>query len=628
MKNLDLPAASHACPSAYPTTPLDILSDALPSTRQDWQAAWQHDFSATAQALLAAQADRIAAHAQGDAPAWISLTPLATLSQALDALRDRAPSPLWGVPFAVKDNIDVAGLPTTAACVEFAYTPEQSATAVELLTRAGALCLGKTNLDQFATGLNGTRSPFGIPRSVFDTRYISGGSSSGSAVAVADGSVVFALGTDTAGSGRVPAACNELFGIKPSKGLISTLGVVPACRTLDCVSIFSRTLADGEAVSRVLACFDARDPYARHAPIFPARLGAMPKLVTFASLDFFGDAAQQAAWQNWRETLAAQGFCLSEIDPTPFLALAPLLYGGPWVAERLAALAPFMAEHAEAVHPVVRGIIEGGREYSAVDAFTAEYQRAEFTRQIHAVLAPFDALVLPTAPIFPTVEAVLAEPMARNSELGAYTNFVNLADLCALALPAGRRADGLPFGATLIAPAFHDESLIELAARLCGETPALSPERLSHEPLRPQELAIAVVGAHLTGMPLNHQLTHRGGRLLQATTTAPSYRLYALANTTPPKPGLVFDANGSAIALEVWALPRPAVADFLAEIPAPLGLGQLTLADGSQVTGFICEPRALAEAEDVTHFGGWKAYRAAATARSCPPSIAPEQRHV
>ena len=580
---------------------------ALPQTLQAWRNAWTRDFTGTARTLLAAQAARLAAHARGECPEWISLTAVDELERQINALRDCADSPVWGAPFAVKDNIDCQALPTTAGCPAFAYHPAESAPVVAALEQAGALLLGKTNLDQFATGLNGTRTPYGIPASVFDARRISGGSSSGSAVVVAKGEAVFALGTDTAGSGRVPAAFNGLIGLKPTKGWLSTRGVVPACRSLDCVSIFTRTLAEAEAVVSVAAFFDSADPYARPAPILPVALPAQPlHLATFAPLEFFGDRAQEADWHQWRDALAERGITLTEIDPAPFLALAPLLYGGPWVAERLAAIEPFITEQPEAVHPVVRDIILSGNAFNAVDTFKAEYRRAELSRDIALALAPFTALIVPTAPIFPTIDAVLAEPVARNSELGTYTNFVNLADLCALAIPAGSRADGLPFGVTLIAPAWHDAVLVRVASQLMGEPePALPP------PLKPQEIAVAVVGAHLSGMPLNYQLTHRGGRLLCATTTAPSYRLYALANTTPPKPGLVFDPTGAAIAVEVWALPRAVLADFLAEIPAPLGLGQLTLADGSQVTGFICEPRALIDAVDVTEFGGWKAYMAA-----------------
>ena len=387
----------------------------LPTSMSAWQSAWQSDFDTTAQALLAAQAARLDALSHGQAPEWISLTPLAELRTAIETLRQHPGSALWGVPFAVKDNIDVAGLPTTAGCVEFAYNPTADAGAVALLTAAGALCLGKTNLDQFATGLNGTRSPYGVPHSVFSAAHISGGSSSGSAVVVAQGDAVFALGTDTAGSGRVPAAFNELIGVKPSKGWVSTQGVVPACRSLDCVSVFARSLADADAVLRVIGHFDAADPYARPAPPVLPRLTRIPKLATFSNLNFFGDAQQESAWHGYRNALVEQGFALTEIDPAPFLALAPLLYGGPWVAERTAAIEDFLLRQPAAIHPVVRGIIEQGKHYSEIDSFKAEYHRAALARQIAEALAPFDALLLPTSPIFPTIDAVQAEPCSATA---------------------------------------------------------------------------------------------------------------------------------------------------------------------------------------------------------------------
>ncbi|OYY75402.1 MAG: allophanate hydrolase [Gammaproteobacteria bacterium 28-57-27] len=586
----------------------------------DWCTLWRNQPELAAQTLRDQHQSLLNTWHNDDARQWIELVSVATLDASINNLLDADSAlPLYGVPFAVKDNIDVAGMPTTAGCPEFAYTPERDAFVVAKLKEAGAICIGKTNLDQFATGLNGTRTPFGIPHSVFNEAYVSGGSSSGSAVAVALGEVAFALGTDTAGSGRIPAGFNNLVGLKPTKGMISTSGVLPACRTLDCVSIFAHSIDDAQAALAVAAGFDSADPYSRQPqPLAYHSVNPMPKLATFKNLSWFGDSQQQAAWQAYVDDLAARGIVLTEIDPTPFFALAPLLYNGPWVAERLAAIFDFAQNQPEAIHPVVRGIVQSGARFSAVDTFKAEYERAALAREIQTALAPFDALVVPTSPTFPTIEAMLAEPVARNSELGTYTNFVNLADLSALAIPANFRADGLPFGVTLIAEAWADARL-EAIGRV-----------LRQEPLRPQakvqpdELALAVVGAHLTGMPLNGQLTSRGARLLKTTTTAASYKLYALANTTPPKPGLVFDTAGAAIIVEVWALPRTQVADFLAEIPAPLGLGTLTLADGSTVTGFICEPRALVDAQDVTEFGGWRAY---ITARSNPP-LAPQPKGI
>jgi allophanate hydrolase len=586
----------------------------------DWRSLWRNQPERAAETLRAQHQGLLNAWHIDAAPQWIELIPLAALDTHINNLLNADSAlPLYGVPFAVKDNIDVAGIPTTAGCPQFAHTPQTDAFVVAALKAAGAICIGKTNLDQFATGLNGTRTPFGMPHSIFNAAYVSGGSSSGSAVAVALGEVAFALGTDTAGSGRVPAGFNNLVGLKPTKGMISTSGVLPACRTLDCVSIFAHSIDDAQAVLAVAAGFDSADPYSRlpQPAIHPA-MNPSPKLATFKNLSWFGDSQQQAAWQAYVAGLVARGIVLTEIDPAPFFALAPLLYNGPWVAERLAAIEDFAQTQADAIHPVVRGIVQSGARFSAVDTFKAEYERAALAREIQTALAPFDALLVPTSPTFPTIQAMLAEPVARNSELGTYTNFVNLADLPALAIPAHFRADGLPFGVTLIANAWADARLAALGRILSQEPPQPQAK------VQPDELALAVVGAHLTGMPLNHQLTARGARLLKTTTTAPSYKLYALANTTPPKPGLVFDESGAAIVVEVWAVPRTQVADFLAEIPAPLGLGTLTLADGGSVTGFICEPRALVDALDVTEYGGWRAYIAT---RNNPP-LAPQPKGI
>jgi len=570
----------------------------------DWRSLWLQHREQAAEALISQQKSLHAETQAGTAPHWIHLAALTDIQEQIDRLASASfeSLPLYGVPFAVKDNIDVAGMPTTAACPAFTFTPDADAFVVAQLKAAGAICIGKTNLDQFATGLNGTRTPYGIPHSVFNEAYISGGSSSGSAVAVARGEVVFSLGTDTAGSGRVPAGCNNLVGLKPTKGLISTSRVLPACRTLDCVSIFAHSIDDAEAVLAVAGVYDAADPYARRAAPSKKPLSSQGlKLATFSGLQWFDDVEQQAAWQRYIAALSERGITLTEIDPAPFFALAPLLYNGPWVAERLAALFDFAKAQPEAIHPVVRDIVFSGEKFTAVDTFKAEYERAALTRQIQEAITPFDALLVPTAPTFPTIEEMLAEPVKRNSELGTYTNFVNLADLSALAIPAGWRRDELPFGVTLIAEAWADAKLGSIAR-------ALNSEESISQTVQDNEIALAVVGAHLSGMPLNHQLTERHGRLLEQTTTAPSYRLYALANTTPPKPGLVFDHDGEEIIIELWAMPRAALADFMAEIPAPLGLGTLTLKDGRQVTGFICEPRALQDAEDVTAFGGWRSY--------------------
>jgi len=574
----------------------------------------------TPTALLAQVLDRIAA---GTDPAvWISVRDRADLladAAALEAAGPQPDQPLWGIPFAVKDNIDVAGLPTTAACPAFAYTPDRDATVVARLRAAGAIPVGKTNLDQFATGLNGTRSPYGAPRSVFHPDYIAGGSSSGSAVAVAAGQVCFALGTDTAGSGRVPAAFNNLVGIKPSKGLLPTTGVVPACRSLDCVSVLSATVADGDLVRRVAQGPDAADAFSRPAED-RALTGLRFGVLAGDEREFFGDREAEALYDAAVARLESLGGTAVPIDYAPFRQSAQLLYGGPWVAERLAAVEAFADRRADAMDPTVRAIILSARAVSAVEAFRGQYRLAALAQATRAVWQAVDLLLLPTAPTIHTVADMLADPVALNANLGRYTNFVNLLDLAAVAVPAGFRADGLPFGLTLVAPAMTDGDLALLADRLHraggygigGDRAAAIPGQPLPTLPRDGDIPLLVVGAHLSGQPLNHQLTGAGGRLLETVRTAPGYRLYALAGTTPPKPGLVRDPafGGPGIEGEVWSLPAAAFGRFVAAIPAPLGIGRVTLADGRQVSGFLCENAALAGAEEITTLGGWRAFLA------------------
>ncbi|MBY0299039.1 MAG: allophanate hydrolase [Methylobacterium sp.] len=569
--------------------------------------------------LAAALAERIAA---ADPAAFITPVSPAALREAAAALMARAPEPgslpLWGVPFAVKDNIDVAGLPTTAACPAFAFTPETDAVAVARLRAAGALVVGKTNLDQFATGLNGTRSPYGAPRSVFDPAFISGGSSSGSAVAVAAGLAAFALGTDTAGSGRVPAAFNNLVGLKPSRGLISTTGLVPACRSLDCISVFALTVGDAVTVRGVAEGFDPADPYARRPA--PRDLPAAPRIGVLAGAEreFFGDAETERLYDAACARAERLGCTLVPFDYAPFREAASLLYDGPWVAERLAAIEAFAAANPDAIDPAVRRIVESARAYSAVDAFRGQYRLEALRRQTEATWAEVDALLLPTAPTTTTVEAMQADPIALNARLGLYTNFANLLDCAAIAVPAGFRADGLPAGVTLVGRAFADDALAPLADALHRDAaPGLGrlreaalPEESRIAPPSDGRIPLVVVGAHLTGLPLNRELTDLGGRLVRAARTAPDYRLYALPGTTPPKPGLVRAPGfaGPGLAVEVWSLEPAAFGRFAAAIPAPLGIGRITLEDGTAVSGFLCEAHAVAEAEEVTQFGGWRAY--------------------
>jgi allophanate hydrolase len=564
--------------------------------------------------------------AQGERPVWISLVPR---EQALAKAKSAPRGALYGIPFAVKDNIDVAGLPTTCACPEFAYTPATSAFAVEQLEAAGAILIGKTNLDQFATGLVGTRSPYGIPSSVFNQDYISGGSSSGSAVAVASGLVSFALGTDTAGSGRVPAGFNNIVGLKASKGLISTRGVVPACRTQDVVSIFALTVYDASVVAAVAAAFDAQDPYARKSNVaFGAGARTRPLRVGVPSggLEFYGDREYERLYREAISRASDLGADIVDIDFRPFRDTASLLYAGPWVAERLAAIKDFAGDHPAAMHDVVRGIVLGGQHITAVDAFKGHYRLAERMRASEAEWEKMDVLLLPTAGTTYTIEQVLADPVRLNSNLGAYTNFVNLMDLSALAVPAGFRDDGLPFGVTLIARAFEDGMLAAfgdtmhrtLTSAQLGATgkPLVETPRVVPPPPKPF-IQVAVVGAHLTGQPLNGQLVERDARFVHTTCTARGYSFYALANTTPAKPGLVFDGHGAGgIEVEVWEMDDAAFGSFVALIPAPLGIGTVVLADGTTVKGFLCEAHAVRGAEDITSWGGWRAWRNRALAET------------
>ena len=557
--------------------------------------------------------------AMGERPVWISLVPRERIAARLAELTRRREAaetmPLYGIPFAVKDNIDVAGIPTTAACPDFAYVPERSATVVEKLEAAGAVVIGKTNLDQFATGLVGTRSPYGIPTSVFDPAYISGGSSSGSAVAVAAGLVSFSLGTDTAGSGRVPAGFNNIVGLKPTKGLVSTRGVVPACRSQDCVSVFAGTVDEALKVLEAAQGFDEEDDYSR-AP--PSALGMMPAAFRFGvpaeGLEFFGDDAAAVLYAQSVDTLRALEGTPVAIDFTPFRDAAQLLYQGPWVAERLAALRQYDFERPEAIHPVVWQIIGGARGLDAANGFAAFYKLAALTRAAEAEWARMDALLLPTTGTTYTIAALLADPVALNSNLGFYTNFVNLMDLSAIAVPGGFRPNGLPFGVTLIGRAFEDHKIAGLADRLhrALANPTVGGTGLPLPPAtpvsaKPARVQVAVVGAHLSGQPLNWQLTDRKATLVRTARTAPGYSLYALAGTVPAKPGLIRDGVGAGlIELEIWEMDFAGFGSFVAEIPPPLGIGTVTLEDGGTVKCFLGEAYAVAGAQDVTAFGGWR----------------------
>ncbi len=567
---------------------------------------------------------------EGVRPVWISLvTREAAVERAatLEAMgsEERLKLPLFGVPFAVKDNIDVAGIETTAGCPAYAYTPTESATVVTKLEAAGAILIGKTNMDQFATGLVGTRSPYGACSSVFNKDSISGGSSSGSAVAVASGLVSFALGTDTAGSGRVPAMFNNIVGLKPTRGALSTQGVVPACRTLDCVSIFAATVSDASLVFDAARGFDAQDAFSR-TPRIGAGAAAWASAAGFrfgvpaaSTLEFYGDPHNPELFQQAILNLESLGGEKVEIDLAPFLEAAALLYKGPWVAERYAAIAPFVQTHADAMDPTVRTIIEGATTYSAVNAFNAAYKLQALRSRTEPVWSEVDIMLLPTAPRTYTLAEIAEAPLERNSHLGHYTNFVNLLDLAAIAVPAGFRADGLPFGVSLIAPAWTDPALLTLADRLhrtsnlplgCGPVKLHQTSSLVAATPPPGCLFMAVVGAHLDGQPLNWQLTQRRGRLIKTCRTHPDYKFYALRGTMPPKPGLVRvpGFEGPGIEVEVWALPEDTLGSFVEGVPQPLVIGTLRLEDGSLVKGFLVEPAAVHDATEITHFGGWRSY--------------------
>ena len=558
--------------------------------------------------------------------AWISVATDTQISKQLKNLellskeKSIAQLPLYGIPFAIKDNIDAYEWETTAACPDFAFKPEKNATVVQKLIDAGAILLGKTNLDQFATGLVGTRSPYGAVPNTFDPKYVSGGSSSGSASVVARGLVCFSLGTDTAGSGRIPAAFNNIVGTKPTPGLVSTEGVFPACKTLDCVSIMTLTAADANIVLDVMKC-NAQDRAieAQFHPI-PKTISSFARPIRIgipSSCQFLDDGRYQKSFNNAIENAKGLDVEFVQVDVDPFVKAGKLLYDGPWVAERFAVTEDFLNSHPDSFDPSVKKIVQSGALYTAAQGFKAIYQLKELELEAKKAWAKCDVILVPSAPNHPTLEDLKNHPILKNSELGMYTNFVNLMRLCAVAVPAGFTEAGMPFGITLIAQEGSDNALLELAAQwqlLFGLTLGksnikASPAELSITNSNKDSMEIAVVGAHLKGMPLHSQLTERNARFIKSCKSAKSYRLFALPNTTPPKPGLVKTAsNGSAIDLEVYRMPTTEVGSFLGLIPAPLGLGNIELDDGSWVKGFICEPYAIEGAKDISDLGGWRPY--------------------
>ena len=596
---------------------MSILKQTQGWTFKEWQNAY-----ATSQIALDDLYTLISEYTLEDT-AWIEIATevqlknqieqLTTLTaQSADVLRD---FPLYGLPFAVKDNIDVIEFTTTAACPDIGYIAEKDAFVVEKLKQAGAIVVGKANLDQFATGLVGTRSPYGAVTNSFNEEYVSGGSSSGSASVVARGLVAFSLGTDTAGSGRVPAGFNNIVGLKPTKGWFSTTGLIPACRTIDCISIFALTAKDANDVAQVMGGFDAQDGYSRQNPnSAPSRFKAL-KFAIPDKLEFCGDALGEKAFAESLEKLEEFGATIEKIDFSPFYQLAQQLYQGAWVAERTAAIGALLNDKPESIDPTVYKIAKSGEKFTAVDAYNAEYLRADLARKIQESLKDFDGLVVPTSPTIHTIAEMAEDPIGNNSHFGTYTNFTNFSDLSAIALPSTFRDDGLPFGITVLSLAWHDAALayfgqswqqfIDLPLGCTNNQ--IDPSDVMPE-CREDYVQLAVVGAHLTGMPLNFQLTTRDAVLLEKTTSADCYRLFALNNTVPPKPALKRDEKGQKIIVEVWEVPYARFGEIVAEVPTPLGIGNLELADGRWVKSFICEPYGLEDAKDISHFGGWRAY--------------------
>jgi len=571
---------------------------------------------------ILAQCDRYASH-----NIWITRLSREQIQVYLDKLTGQSPAtlPLYGIPFAIKDNIDLQGIATTAACPAFSYTPERSAFVVQQLINAGAIPIGKTNMDQFATGLVGTRSPapWGPCKNAFNQDYISGGSSSGSAVAVALGLVTFSLGTDTAGSGRVPAAFNNIVGVKPSRGLVSTSGVVPACRSLDCVSIFATTTDDANCVFEAAVGYDSNDPYARRNPyhnnhrhygLYNQSLKiAVPKL---DQLEFFGNSEAQRLFSNSITRLQRMSATISEIDFGPFLNAARLLYQGPWVAERYVAIEGIINKQPEALLPEIKTIIGGGKHKSAANYFKAEYQLQHYRQQAQQILNQYDCMVTPTAGTIYRIDEVQADPIKLNSNLGHYTNFMNLLDCASIAVPAGFLNNNCGFGITLVGPALSDRKLLSIANAwqqqlelTLGATTQALPPSTANEITNSNIIPVVVCGAHLTGLPLNWQLTERGATCLEKTKTAKKYRFYALAGGPPYRPGLIRDGqNGVSINVEVWSVPEAQFGSFVANIPAPLGIGKIELQDGRWLPGFICEPYVIKDAQDISEYGSWMKY--------------------
>lgn len=589
------------------------LGPALGPTVSEMLASYRNGTS-TPTATVEAFSTAVAA--RGDDGTWITVvgrSELLAAAAALEARSDAVSLPLYGIPFGVKDSIDVAGYPTTLACPDYAYTPDSTAPAVQALVDAGAIFVGKTSLDQFATGLNGTRTPHAIPRSVYGNDMICGGSSSGSALAVALGQVPFCVATDTAGSGRVPAALNGIVGYKPSRGLISTVGLVPACKSLDCITLMASTVEDLELVFDIMCAEDPADGWSRPRGEEYDGRDITVGLPDLQQLDFFGDAAMFDAHSVARLSLPDHGLRTTTVDLTPFLDAGSLLYQGPWVAERLVEFDEFLSEKPDSIVPVVREIFLGGRNYTAVDAFRALQRLQDLRARVSRLWTSMDVMIVPTIGTTFTVPEVLADPVACNTKLGHYTHFGNLLDLTAVAVPVGLTQDGRPVSLMVIGPALADDTILAVAARLLGERRAVPPHPAAAEGSTLETIDIVVAGHHLSGERANPQLLELGGALVEATSTAPTYTLLRIG-TTDPTPGLLrVPLGGSAIHVERWRLPAASLAVLAGRMPAVLALGRVLLADGSDVLGYVCDATVQTGAhrhtvDDISEFGGWRAY--------------------
>ena len=526
--------------------------------------------------------------------------------------------PLWGIPFTVKDNIDVKDQPTTAACPAYEYHAKEDAFIVEVLKEAGAICIGKTNLDQFATGLVGLRTPYGTPKNAINKDIIPGGSSSGSAVAVSHQFFTFSLGTDTAGSGRIPAALNNIVGLKPSLGSLSKRGVVPACLTLDTVSIFTSNIDDAYNIYKIASKYDEKDPYSVKKPE-----------LTYKNLDdltiaipdsksqiFFDDEIQKKSYLDTVDFIKEKGFKTIEIDMQPFFDVAELLYEGTWVAERYTVIEELMKKQSNDILEVTREVIQKAENFNACDTYRNIYKLNELKRKIKPILDMFDILCVPSMPKLTTLKDLEEEPIKANSRLGTYTNFVNLLDLSAIAFPTNKREDNFPGGVTIIGKAFKELLLAKFAKSIqkdmdlnYGNTSnkiTLDDDLTFGESY--DEIELAVVGAHMSGLALNKELLKLNSRLLYKSKTIPKYKLYKLAEGEPIRPGLIQDEDGVCIEIEVWAIPTKNMGAFEKKIPKPLSIGTLELEGDKQVKGFLCEPIGLKGAIDISSYGGFRAF--------------------